>query len=180
MASSKYTVVENNKEVYKALGMIEFIFSCGEKTSEGRVKIVKYDKNYFLKAYSYLNNTQATQNPGEEKMENDAAEEVEEILQDETTVKEKPQTPAEKKFNELFTFPIRDLTTGEEFVNSVKEGFLMSSDGQVSEIFVNGMKSNLSFFDSEKGHFGHGFMVDIDTFEKMCKVFDIEVNFAHK
>ena len=59
MANSEYTVVENNKEVYKALGMIEFIFSCGEKTSEGRVKIVKYDKNYFLKAFLHRHRTTA-------------------------------------------------------------------------------------------------------------------------
>lgn len=172
MANSEYVVVENGKEVFKAQGMMEFLFSCGEKSSEGRVKLVPYDKNYFLKAYSYLNNT-----PKNKAGDTDDTNDTDDIDNDTNEVE---LTPAEKHFDEVFTYEIHNLIEGKKFVNSVQQGFYISSDGTVSNIFVNGMRSNLGFYHNEYGHFGGGFLVDDKTFEKMCDVFDIEVNWAHK
>ena len=140
MVDSKYIVVEDGKEVYKSQGVQEFVFSCGEKSSEGRVKIVRYDKNFFMKG---------TSGTDEEK---------------------------EKQFNEKFTFSVHNLMTGEDFLKQVDDGYLTIATGHVQEIFVNGYKSNLAFYHPTYGHYGNGFLVDDQTFKKMCDTFDIEVN----
>ena len=144
MANSKYIVTENGKDVYKALGIQEFLFCGGEKSSEGKVKIVRYDKNFLLKSFSGTD---------EEK---------------------------EKQFDERFTFALHDIMDGKDFLKQVNDGYFTASDGYVTDIFVNGFRSNLAFYHDAYGHFGNGFLVDNQTFEKMCDTFDIEVNWKSK
>lgn len=75
-------------------------------------------------------------------------------------------------------YPIYDLMSGKKFYEAVNSGCIIDYDGTLSEVFVDGYKSNLGL--CHKG-FGQGnFMVDGDTFLSLCEDYKIEVNWANK
>lgn len=79
---------------------------------------------------------------------------------------------------ERHTYPIYDLMSGEEFYDAVNSGCIIDYDGTLSEIFVDGYKSNLGL--CHKGFAQGNFMVDAGAFLDLCDNYKIEVNWANK
>lgn len=76
------------------------------------------------------------------------------------------------------TYEIYDLIDGMEFLNSVLDGSIMDYDGTLSEIFVDGYKSNLGL--AVKGLEQGEFLVDENLFKQICEQYKVEINWANK
>jgi len=77
-----------------------------------------------------------------------------------------------------YTYDDYDLMSGIDFLESVLSGSITDYDGCISQIFVDGYKSNLglctdNLIDGE-------FLVDEFTFRDICSEHDVKVNWANK
>ena len=85
---------------------------------------------------------------------------------------------------DLFHRPrnIYDLMSGLKFAELVEDGSFIDNDGSMANVFVNGYDSNLGICaDENQAYFHKGeFMVDLNTFKKLCEEYEIEVNWANK
>lgn len=84
----------------------------------------------------------------------------------------------EYKYNTEFTHRIYHLLSGEEFLNYVKEGYFIDSDGCIGDVFVNGYVSNLGLFTDNLS--GGPFLVDENMWLDICKKYKVEVNWINK
>ncbi len=81
---------------------------------------------------------------------------------------------------ENYIFPVYDLISGENFAKLVHVGAISDYDGSIANVFVDGYDSNLGIIDREN-HFCQGrFVVDVDTFLRICQLHHVEVNWANK
>ena len=76
------------------------------------------------------------------------------------------------------TYNIYDLFSGKEFLQMVEEDCIIDYDGSLSDIFVDGYKSNLEFV---ANNFCQGkFLVTTEIFRELCDEYNIQVNWANK
>lgn len=76
------------------------------------------------------------------------------------------------------TYNIYDLFSGKEFLQMVEEGCIIDYDGSLSDIFVDGYKSNLGLVSDD---FCQGkFLVITEIFRELCDEYDVQVNWANK
>lgn len=74
-------------------------------------------------------------------------------------------------------YEIYDIMSGLEFLSHIKCGTIINSDGLLSEVFIDGYKSNLGLISK---NFSQGeFLVDEETFMNICKTHKVEVNWAN-
>ena len=73
---------------------------------------------------------------------------------------------------------VYDLFDGERFLNDVRSNGFNNYDGHISEIYVDGYKTNLGLY--ETGICQGKFIVSGDVFEYLCKNHDVKVNWANK
>lgn len=76
------------------------------------------------------------------------------------------------------TYEIYHLMDGMEFLNAVLDGSIMDYDGTLSDIFVDGYKSNLGL--AAEGLEQGEFLVDENLFKQICEQYKVEVNWANK
>ena len=82
------------------------------------------------------------------------------------------------KFNSEFTKTIYDLMSGEEFLESVQNGFFIDYDGHIADVFVDGYLSNLGL---ATDNLTQGkFLVGPEVWSEICDEFEVEVNWANK
>lgn len=81
---------------------------------------------------------------------------------------------------ENYTFPVYDLISGENFAKLVHTGVVSDYDGRVANVFVDGYDSNLGIIDIESNFCQGRFVVDVDTFLRICQLHHVEVNWANK
>ena len=74
---------------------------------------------------------------------------------------------------------IYDLIDGLEFLEDVKSKSIMDYDGEISEVFVDGYKSNLGLFYGNSFSQGN-FLVNDKLWEEICKEHKVQVNWANK
>lgn len=79
-----------------------------------------------------------------------------------------------------YIFPVYDLIPGDNFVKLVHEGILSEYDGHVANVFVDGYDSNLGIIDVESSFCQGRFLVDVETFLRICQLHHVEVNWANK
>ena len=86
----------------------------------------------------------------------------------------------ELEFVNLFPteYDIYDLFSGEEFAEYIEDRGIIDNDGTLADIFVDDFKSNLGIWDDDM-HKGE-FCVALKDFKKLCKDYNIEVNWANK
>lgn len=73
---------------------------------------------------------------------------------------------------------VYDLFQGKEFLEHVRKKLIISYDGSIANVFVDGYDSNLGLF--TKSFEGGNFLVDDKTFEILCEKHEIFVNWANK
>lgn len=71
-----------------------------------------------------------------------------------------------------------DIMDGEEFYDCVDSGSIIDYDGLLGEVYINGYKSNLGL--AHRGLRQGGFLVDGETWLKLCRDYDIEVEWCNK
>ena len=71
-----------------------------------------------------------------------------------------------------------DLMSGKKFYDHVDDKCIMDDDGSLSEVFVDGYKSNLGLF--HKGLSQGRFLVDGPTWLDICEEFDVKVEWCNK
>jgi hypothetical protein len=71
-----------------------------------------------------------------------------------------------------------DLMSGKEFYDNVDDTSLIDYDGSMSDVFVDGYRSNLGLF--HKGLSQGRFLVDGPTWLDICEEFDVEVEWCNK
>ena len=71
-----------------------------------------------------------------------------------------------------------DLMRGKDFLEDVDGGCIMDYDGVLSEVFVDGYRSNLGL--CHRGLCQGGFIVDGDTWLDICEEFNVEVEWCNK
>lgn len=76
------------------------------------------------------------------------------------------------------TYEIYYLMDGMEFLNAVLDGSIMDYDGTLSDIFIDGYKSNLGL--ATEGLEQGEFLVDENLFKQICEQYKVEVNWANK
>ena len=74
--------------------------------------------------------------------------------------------------------PIGDILTGEKFYEMVDDGCLTNYDGTLSNIWLNGKLTNLGL--SHRGMSQGKFLVDGETWLKICKDFTVKVEWCNK
>lgn len=79
---------------------------------------------------------------------------------------------------ETLTYPIYDLMTGSEFLDAVRNGCIMNNDGSLSDIFIDGYRTNLGL--DEAGLSQGSFLVSGKIFEQLCNEHEVLVNWANK
>lgn len=79
---------------------------------------------------------------------------------------------------DLHTYPIFDLMSGLDFLEAVLSGGITDYDGTLSDIFVDGYKSNLGL--AAEGFEQGEFLVDENLFKQICEQYKVEVNWANK
>lgn len=83
-----------------------------------------------------------------------------------------------EELDEELSFDIYDLMSGSEFVNAIEHGSIIDYDGSLSDIFVDGYKTNLGIADD---NFMQGeFLMSTRAFSELCNEHDIKVNWANK
>lgn len=82
-------------------------------------------------------------------------------------------------YNSKFTFKIYKLMPGKKFLDMVKSGYFVDSDGTICEIFADGFKCNLGLFTNNLIS-GGGCFVDEEMWLDLCDRYNIEVNWANK
>lgn len=70
------------------------------------------------------------------------------------------------------------LMSGNEFIKDVEKGYLTYQDGGISEIFVDGYKSNLGVQHTMMGD--GDFRVTLEVLAEICKNHTVEVNWANR
>lgn len=71
-----------------------------------------------------------------------------------------------------------DLMSGKEFYENVDDTSLINYDGSMSEVFIDGYRSNLGLY--HKGLSQGRFLVDGQTWLYICDEFDVEVEWCNK
>ena len=92
----------------------------------------------------------------------------------------KEYTVEDKLFVNLYPteYTIYDLMSGEEFADNVECGGFIDYDGSIAQIFVNDYKSNLGIWDF--GMHQGKFCIGLYDYRKLCKDYNIEVNWANR
>lgn len=85
----------------------------------------------------------------------------------------------EKMWEDYCTGNVYDLYSGEQFLDLVKAKCIMNYDGHVSDVFVDGYRSNLGLY-TENGFECGGFQVDEELWLQICDNYKVEVNWANK
>ncbi len=84
----------------------------------------------------------------------------------------------EEDIDDHLTFPVYSLMSGKKFLKDVKAGCFIDYDGTLSDIFVNGFKSNIGL--ACEGIMQGEFLLNGDAFEDFCNNYDVQVNWANK
>jgi hypothetical protein len=71
-----------------------------------------------------------------------------------------------------------DLMSGKEFYEHVDGAYIIDYDGSMSEVFIDGYRSNLGLH--HKGLSQGRFLVDGPTWLDICDEFDVEVEWCNK
>lgn len=79
---------------------------------------------------------------------------------------------------ETLKHPVYNLMTGSEFLDAVRNDCIMDDDGTLSDIFVDGYRTNLGL--DEAGLSQGGFLVSGKIFEQLCDEHEVLVNWANK
>lgn len=79
---------------------------------------------------------------------------------------------------ETLTHPVYDLMPGSEFLDAVRSCCIMDDDGTLSDIFVDGFRTNLGL--NEAGFSQGSFLVSDKIFEQLCDEHEVLVNWANK
>lgn len=73
---------------------------------------------------------------------------------------------------------VYDLIPGDQFARDVEAGAIISYDGSIANVFVDGHDSNLGLHTEDFSD--GGFLVDIGSFKKLCEAHEIVVNWANR
>lgn len=77
-----------------------------------------------------------------------------------------------------YTFEVHNLYLGKTFASHVEQSVITNNDGIMSEVFVDGFVSNLGLLTQS---FCQGqFLVDMETWQRLCNEHDIQVNWVNK
>ena len=79
---------------------------------------------------------------------------------------------------ETLTYPVYDLMPGKEFLDAVRSTCIIDDDGTLSDIFIDGFRTNLGL--DEAGLSQGGFLVSGQIFEQLCDEHEVLVNWANK
>lgn len=79
-----------------------------------------------------------------------------------------------------YIFPVYDLLPGDNFAKLVHEGIITDYDGSIANVFVDGYDSNLGIIDVDSKFCQGNFLVDPETFLRICNLHRVEVNWANK
>lgn len=79
-----------------------------------------------------------------------------------------------------YIFPVYDLVPGNNFAKLVHEGIITDYDGSIANVFVDGYDSNLGIIDVDSKFCQGSFLVDLETFLRICDLHRVEVNWANK
>ena len=79
---------------------------------------------------------------------------------------------------ETLKHPVYDLMPGKEFLNDVRNGCIIDYDGTLSDIFVDGYRTNLGL--DEAGLSQGSFLVSGKVFEWLCDEHEVLVNWANR
>ena len=79
---------------------------------------------------------------------------------------------------ETLKHPVYDLMSGSEFLDAVRNNCIMDDDGTLSDIFVDGYRTNLGL--DEAGLSQGKFLVSGKIFEQLCDEHEVLVNWANK
>ena len=82
-------------------------------------------------------------------------------------------------YDSKFTFTTTNLISGKKFLRLVLSERYNNDNGLITEIFVNGFKSNLGLI-TDKFVSGEGCLLDEDVWKDMCNKYNIEVNWKSK
>lgn len=77
-----------------------------------------------------------------------------------------------------YVIDIYDLIDGSKFIDMVKSGSLIQSDGVIANILVDDYKSNLGI--AMNNMIDGEFLVDEFTFRDICSKHNVKVNWANK
>lgn len=73
---------------------------------------------------------------------------------------------------------VYDLMPGEKFLDAVRSTCITDDDGTLSDIFVDGLCTNLGLIEAELSQ--GKFLVSGKVFEKICNEHEVLVNWANK